>query len=131
MPDEDPAHFFSKLKTVIDEPRVRVIPHEVTRPAHQPVPLDSPVFQAFQEVIAARHPGAAVLPLMSTGATDSAQLRAAGIASYGFGIPKPEWDPASGIHGKDEYIHVKAFEDYFEILYNVVVRVAGAGLQPE
>ncbi len=126
LPDEDPQRLFSKLEDVIGEPNVTLIPQEVTRPAHRPVPTDSPVFQAFQKVIGERHPGAAVLPLMSTGATDSAQLRAAGIASYGFGIPKPEWDPASGIHGKDEYIHVQAFEDYFEILYSVVVEAAAA-----
>ncbi len=126
LPDEDPEAFFSQLKQVIGEPNVDLIPHKVTRPAHQPVPLDSPLFKAFEKVIGERYSAVPLLPLMSTGATDSAQLRAAGIKSYGFGVPKPEWDPSSGVHGKDEYIYVKAFEDYFEALYNVVVETAGS-----
>ena len=61
---------------------------------------------------------------MSTGATDSAQLRAAGIQSYGFGPGRGLWDLTGGIHGKDEYLYVKPFEEYVEILYDVVVEVA-------
>ena len=125
LPGEDPEEFFSRLKRIIDEPLVDLIPHEVTRPAHQPSPLSSPVFQAFEKVLAEQYPRAVVLPRMSTGATDSAQLRAAGIASYGFGPAKAAWDPGGGIHGKDEYLYVKAFEDYVETLYRVVVEAAG------
>ncbi|MEZ5394643.1 MAG: M20/M25/M40 family metallo-hydrolase [Bryobacterales bacterium] len=124
VPGEDPEELFSRLKAVMHEPLVDLIPHPVTRPAHAPSPLGSPVFQAFEKTLGRLHPEGVVLPSMSTGATDSAQLRAAGIASYGFGPGKPAWDPGGGIHGKDEYLYVRAFEDYVQILFEVVRDVA-------
>lgn len=126
LPDEDPERLFSLLKAVIDEPAVDLVPHPQTRPSHQPSSLETDVFRAFEKVLAEMYPGVPVLPAMSTGATDSAQLRAAGIAAYGFGPPKPEWDLAGGIHGKDEYLYVEPFQDYVEILWNVVLEIAAA-----
>ena len=125
LPDEDPEHLFSLLKQVMAEPAVDLVPHPQTRPSHSPSALDTEVFLAFESVLGRLYPGVPVLPTMSTGATDSAQLRDAGIPSYGFGPGRPEWDLASGIHGRDEYLYVKAFEDYVEILWNVVVEIAG------
>ena len=125
LPDEDPERLFSLLKKVMNEPAVDLVPHPQTRPSHSPSPLSGGVFQAFEIALEKLYPGVPVLPAMSTGATDSAQLRAAGIPSYGFGPARPEWDLASGIHGKDEYLYVKPFQDYVAILWNVVVEIAG------
>lgn len=125
LPDEDPERLFSLLKRVMNEPAVDLVPHPQTRPSHSPSTLSGVVFRAFETALGRLYPGVPVLPAMSTGATDSAQLRAAGIASYGFGPARPEWDLASGIHGKDEYLYVKPFQDYVEILWNVVVEIAG------
>ena len=125
LPDEDPERLFSLLKRVMNEPAVDLVPHPQTRPSHSPSTLSGVVFRAFETALGRLYPGVPVLPAMSTGATDSAQLRAAGIASYGFGPARPEWDLASGIHGKDEYLYVKPFLDYVEILWNVVVEIAG------
>lgn len=126
LPDEDPERLFSALKQVMNEPGVDLTPHPQTRPSHDPSPLQGTVFPAFERVIERLYPGVPILPTMSTGATDSAQLRDAGIASYGFGPAVPEWDLASGKHGKDEYLYVEAFRDYVEILWNVVVEIAAA-----
>ena len=126
LPDEDPERLFSLLKRIMGEPAVDLVPHPQTRPSHDPSGLQTEAFLAFESVLERLYPGIPVLPTMSTGATDSAQLRDAGIASYGFGPARPEWDLASGIHGKNEYLYVKAFEDYVEILWNVVVEIAGA-----
>lgn len=125
LPDEDPERLFSLLKRVMNEPAVDLVPHPQTRPSHSPSTLSGVVFRAFETALGRLYPGVPVLPAMSTGATDSAQLRAAGIASYGFGPARPEWDLASGIHGKDEYLYVEPFQDYVEILWNVVVEIAG------
>ena len=126
LPHEDPEELFPRLKRIMNEPNVDLMPHPVTRPKHQPSSLQSEVFLAFEKVLNERYPGILILPRMSTGATDSAQLRAAGIESYGFGPGRAVWDLAGGIHGKDEYLYVKPFQDYVEILYEVVVEIAGA-----
>ena len=125
LPSEDPEELFPRLKRIMNEPNVDLMPHPVTRPAHSPASLKSDVFLAFEKVLNKRYPGILILPRMSTGATDSAQLRAAGIASYGFGPGRAVWDLAGGIHGKDEYLYVKPYQDYVEILYDIVVEVAG------
>ena len=126
LPHEDPEELFPRLKRIMNEPNVDLMPHPVTRPAHSPASLKSEVFQAFEKVLNRRYPGILILPRMSTGATDSAQLRAAGIESYGYGPGRAVWDLAGGIHGKDEYLYVEPFQDYVEILYDVVVEVAGS-----
>ena len=126
LPGEDPERLYSLLKRLMDEPAVDLLPHTVTRTPHEPSPLTSDAFIGFERALARLYPGIPVLPTMSTGATDSAQLRAAGIATYGFGPARPEWDLASGIHGKDEYLYVKPFQDYVEILWNIVLEIAGS-----
>ena len=126
LPHEDPEELFPRLKRIMNEPKVDLMPHPVTRPKHQPSSLKSDVFRAFEKVLDQRYPGILILPRMSTGATDSAQLRAAGIESYGFGPGRAVWDLAGGIHGKDEYLYVEPFQEYVEILYDVVIEVAGS-----
>ena len=125
LPDEDPERLFSTLKRIIDEPAVDVVPLPVTRPAHHPAPIDGAVFRAFEKVLGELYPDAVVLPSMGTGATDSAQLRAAGIPSYGFGPGRPAGEP-SGAHGNDEAIYLSAYHDYIKILWQVVNELAAA-----
>ena len=126
LPGEDPERLYTFLKRLMNEPAVDLVPHAVTRTPHEPSSLLSDVFVGFERALERLYPGVPVLPTMSTGATDSAQLRAAGIPTYGFGPARPEWDLASGIHGKDEYLYVKPYQDYVEILWNVVLEIAGS-----
>ena len=64
-------------------------------------------------------PGAVVLPVMSTGATDGVYLRNAGIPIYGVeGVFSDPNDVRA--HGRDERIGIKAFYDAREFLYRLV-----------
>ena len=123
LPGEDPEFLFEALRNIIQEPSVEIIPMRVTRPAHQPAPLNTPLFQAFEDVIAARHPGATVLPSLLTGATDSAQLRSVGIATYGFG-PGIVIGDDNGVHGNDEYLRVAPYREYLHLIRDIVNQVA-------
>ncbi|MEJ6591691.1 MAG: M20/M25/M40 family metallo-hydrolase [SAR86 cluster bacterium] len=123
LPGEDPEFLFEALRNIIQEPSVEIIPMRVTRPAHQPAPLNTPLFQAFEDVIAARHPGATVLPSLLTGATDSAQLRSVGIATYGFG-PGIVIGDDNGVHGNDEYLRVAPYREYLHLIWDIVNQVA-------
>jgi acetylornithine deacetylase/succinyl-diaminopimelate desuccinylase-like protein len=64
-------------------------------------------------------PGVPVVPVMSTGATDSLYLRNAGIPVYGTSGIFGDIDD-SRAHGKDERIGVKAFYEGQEYLYRLV-----------
>lgn len=123
LPGVDPEHLFEQLAGIIDDPSVQILPMKVTRPGHLPSPLDTDLFRAFEEVLSTRHGEAVVLPTMLTGATDSAQLRAAGIPTYGFG-PGLLVGENNGIHGNDEFLRVEAFQEYVRLLWQIVNHVA-------
>lgn len=66
-----------------------------------------------------------VIPTMSTGATDGAYLRAAGIPTYGVsGIFMQPGE--SNAHGRDEKLRVKSFYEGLEFLDQLVRRLAAA-----
>jgi acetylornithine deacetylase/succinyl-diaminopimelate desuccinylase-like protein len=69
-------------------------------------------------------PTAAVIPTMSTGATDGSYLRNAGIPTYGHsGLAADISDIRA--HGKDERILVKSFYEGEDYLYRLVKMLAG------
>ncbi len=123
LPGTDPEVMWAEIAKIIDDDSVQILPMPVTRPAHDPAPLTTSLFNAFERIITQEHPDAVVLPSMLTGATDSAQLRAAGIPSYGFG-PGTFLGENNGIHGNDEFLRVKGFEDYVRLLWLIVNDVA-------
>jgi acetylornithine deacetylase/succinyl-diaminopimelate desuccinylase-like protein len=71
--------------------------------------VDSPLFTVCQEFLDDRDPGAVLLPMLSTGFTDSHFLRDAhGTVAYGMWPYRatPSEVLFSGIHNRDERIHV-------------------------
>ena len=69
-------------------------------------------------------PGAPLLPTMSAGATDGRFLRNIGIPTYGHsGLGGDMFDNRA--HGKDERVGVKAFQDGYEYLYQLVKLLSG------
>jgi acetylornithine deacetylase/succinyl-diaminopimelate desuccinylase-like protein len=124
LPDEKPADVARQLAAVIADPRVEiraVPPFEAAGPS----PLSGPVVEAVRKVMAEMHPGVPVVPAMSPGATDSRYLRMAGIAAYGFNpIGNTETD-ARRAHGVDERIPASQLRSGVELLYRLVVEIAG------
>jgi acetylornithine deacetylase/succinyl-diaminopimelate desuccinylase-like protein len=71
-------------------------------------------------------PGAVVLPVMSTGATDGSYLRNADIPTYGHsGLANDIREFRA--HGKDERVLVKSFYEGNEYLYRLVKMLSGGG----
>jgi acetylornithine deacetylase/succinyl-diaminopimelate desuccinylase-like protein len=126
LPDEDMDKFIKTLTQLIDDPRVEVIPdyHDM-RPAPPPSSIHTEMFEALQRAQQQVFPSAATLPLMVTGATDSAQLRAKGVQAYGLLFPVGE-DDLPRMHGNDERASIKALGQFVEFLYVAVTDVAGA-----
>jgi acetylornithine deacetylase/succinyl-diaminopimelate desuccinylase-like protein len=88
--------------------------------------FDTPMFRAIEEVMAERAPGTVVVPYLSTGATDSAKLRSAGVQAYGLlPFPMTESDEAR-MHGHDERISLDALEFGTRVIFETIRRVATA-----
>ena len=121
LPDEDLDGFLATLRDLIDDPAVRVTRPTSMRPAAPPSRLDSEMFLTLERVQRRMFPGAVTLPTMLAAATDSAQLRARGVQTYGIGMIR---DERSGVHGTDERVSIEAMGLFLEYLYRVVTEVA-------
>lgn len=126
LPDEDMDAFLAELERVVDDPAVEVVPPVSWRPSAPPSSLDTELFRVLEATAEAMFPDAGTTPYMSTGATDSAQLRAAGIPAYGVGIPATDDDARA--HGNDERVSVEGLEVFVEFLYRAVVAASGRRL---
>jgi acetylornithine deacetylase/succinyl-diaminopimelate desuccinylase-like protein len=129
LPDEDVEGFYASLAEVIDDPRVEIVPEPVYRPAAPPSEIDNEMFQTLERVAVEMYPEATVLPIMSTGATDMAQMRAKGVQSYGIGPARTidEINSGFGAHGDNERVPEDAFVSMVEYLWHVVLEMAASG----
>jgi acetylornithine deacetylase/succinyl-diaminopimelate desuccinylase-like protein len=126
VPDEDIDALAASLRKLINDPAVEVIPPAARgRPANPPSKLDNDMFHALESTQAKLFPGTVTLPLMLTGATDSAQLRAKGVQAYGLGTVAGDRERAS-IHGNDERISVEGLGKFVEFIYWAVIDVAAS-----
>lgn len=87
--------------------------YELSRPeplvAGSASPAEGPLWEACRAFVAETDPGAVLLPMLSTGFTDTVYLRAAaGTVGYGFSPIRttPAEVVQSGYHNRDERIHV-------------------------
>jgi acetylornithine deacetylase/succinyl-diaminopimelate desuccinylase-like protein len=128
LPDENVDQFYAKLAEVIDDPRVEIVPEHIYRPAAPPSEIDNEMFQTLERVAKEMYPHSAVLPIMATGATDMAQVRAKGMQAYGIGPARSveEINSGFGAHGDNERISEEAFVEYVRYMWNVVIDIAAA-----
>jgi acetylornithine deacetylase/succinyl-diaminopimelate desuccinylase-like protein len=125
---QDPEAFLNEVRKVINDPAIRVewIPRDV-RPATPSSRLDSEVFKVLESAFA-RHYDTAVLPSMSTGATDMAYLRARGIQCYGVGpaVDIEDGPKGFGAHSDQERILETELHKFVRFHYEVVRDLARA-----
>lgn len=126
LPDEDMAKFFADMAKVIGDPAVKIEPITANlRPAAPPSRLDTEMYKAIEKISGAMFPGTVVLPTMSTGASDMAQLRAKGIPSYGIGPASSDRDSAQyGAHGDVERLLETSVYQFADFTWRVVMEVA-------
>ena len=126
VPDEDIDALAETLRKLINDPAVEVVPPPARgRPATPPSKLETDMFRALESAQAKVFPGVLTLPLMLTGATDSAQLRAKGVQAYGLGSVAGDRERAS-VHGNDERISVEGLGKFVEFIYWAVIDTAAS-----
>lgn len=124
FPGTDPATVLATLRTLGAPDNVAVEPVEAARPTDAS-PLREDVMAAYTAAVRARHPDAAIVPDMSTGATDGLYFRARGVPVYGVDgswavIPADE-----RAHGRDERLPVRAFYNDVDHWTDMIRRLAG------
>jgi len=124
LPGEPVAEVKATLVKVLADDQIAVtqIEREVTS---EPSKLNEEIVGAIEKLSHEYWPGAVVIPTMSTGATDGAFLRNAGIPTYGHSGMAMEAGDSSRVHGRDERVPMKSFYDGDEYLYRLVRALAG------
>ena len=122
FPDDQPADVLRKLQEVVADASVAMRP--VKPPRTSPTsPLTPELMDTVESLTEQLWPGVPVIPTMSTGATDSRALRAAGIPSYGIsGFFLDENDNRE--HGRNERLAVDSFFGGRQFLYELVKRLS-------
>ncbi len=125
FPGDTIAGTRDRLTEVIANPAISVTSKSRRGPPSSPAPLDPAVLGPAERLGAEMYPGVPLIPVMSTGASDSIYLAAAGIPSYG--VPGIFYDADSGnIHGLNERIRVKSVLDGRDYLFRLIRTYADA-----
>lgn len=122
LPGESPAEVQRTIIRVLADPKISVAPMQAAKPS-EPSPLAPAIMQRIEAITASMWPGVPVVPMMSTGATDSLYLRRAGVPAYGVSGLFEDVDDVR-MHGKDERIGVKEFFDGQVFLYRLIQALA-------
>jgi acetylornithine deacetylase/succinyl-diaminopimelate desuccinylase-like protein len=123
LPQEPPDEVERTLVRVIADAEVKVSPIKEARPS-PPSPLGPEVMRVIEDTTRSLWPSLPVIPLMSTGATDSLYLRRAGIPMYGASGIFGDIDDVRA-HGKDERLGVASLYEGQEFLYRLVKALSG------
>jgi acetylornithine deacetylase/succinyl-diaminopimelate desuccinylase-like protein len=123
MPGETVDEVKATLQQVLADDQIKLTPTDHGAPS-EPSKLSEDIVGAIEKLSREFWPGAVVLPVMSSGATDGSYLRNAGIPTYGHsGLANDINDFRA--HGKDERILIKSFYEGDEYLYRLVKALAG------
>jgi len=125
LPGEDIEKFYAEMTRVIADPAVTVVPIPQSRPPSPASRLDTEMYRVMERVAQTVYPGATVLPSMSTGASDQAQLRAKGMQSYGIGPASTEDDDVNyGAHGDVERLAESSLYPFVQYVWEIVTQIA-------
>ena len=125
LPGEEIEKFFAEMAKVIADPAVKIEPLPQARPPSPPSRLDSEMYRVMQSVSGRIYPGATVIPSMSTGASDQAQLRARGIQSYGIGPASTDSDAIEyPAHGDVERLAESSLYPFAQYVWEVVMEMS-------
>jgi acetylornithine deacetylase/succinyl-diaminopimelate desuccinylase-like protein len=126
LPDESPDDVQRTIQRVLDDTTIHV--SRLAEPKPAPLsPLRADLMRTVQELASSMWPGALVLPVMSTGASDGVYLRRAGLPVYGVSGMFGDIDDVRA-HGRDERIGIKEFYDgitFMERFVKALTRNAG------
>lgn len=124
LPGQSIDSVVARLRRVVGDKQVtfEVSRDTIDAPASS---FRSPMFSAIADAVRAVDSSIAVVPYMSTGATDSARLRAWGVQTYGV-LPFPlAQDDEERMHGNDERVPVESLLFGTKVIYLATINVAG------
>jgi acetylornithine deacetylase/succinyl-diaminopimelate desuccinylase-like protein len=126
IPGESVDDLMVTLKELINDPAVTIEKRTEgqKRPAAEASKIDTEMYAALERAQKKVYPEAITLPVLLTGATDGAQLRAKGMNVYGIGVAITQ-EELGRIHGNDERVSIENLGKFVEYLHAAVMDIAG------
>jgi len=126
LPDDDPEAVLESIRKIANDPSITVAfaPRDV-RPGGT-TRLDTEAFKTIEAAVRRQY-ATPTLPIMSTGATDMAYLRAKGVQCYGIGpaIDAEDAPKGFGSHSDQERIIESELHRFVRFNWDVVTQLAG------
>jgi acetylornithine deacetylase/succinyl-diaminopimelate desuccinylase-like protein len=122
LPGVSPVEVLATLKKVIADPAIELSLDGEATPS-KPAVLRDDVMKTVETIVGAMFPGVAVVPVMSTGATDGLFLRNAGIPTFGVDGLFDDIDVVRA-NGRDERVGIKQFNEDWEFQYRLITTLA-------
>ena len=122
LPGVSPVAVKDTLIGILKDPKITVAFVDEAHPS-KPSPLRPNVMTAVESLTKEMFPGAVVVPVMSTGATDGLYMRNGEIPTYGIDATFGDMDDVR-MHGKDERIGVKQYYEGLEFQYRLIKALA-------
>src|SRR5262249_52378431 len=126
LPDEDPVKFLEAVRRVVNDPAIEIrYGDRSSRPIGGSARLDSEAFRAIEAAVK-KHYNTVTLPMMETGASDMAQVRATGTECYGVGPAADAEDGPKGFgaHSDQERILESELHRFIRFEWDVTVALA-------
>jgi acetylornithine deacetylase/succinyl-diaminopimelate desuccinylase-like protein len=126
LPGHSIQELMGQFTKIVNDPQIRFQLAPDSGENSPPSELTTPLYQTIERLTPQDFPGAISVPLLGTGATDSASLRLHRVQAYGLEpFPMVEND-SSRVHGDDERIPVDSFHKGVVFLYDVVSNFASS-----
>jgi acetylornithine deacetylase/succinyl-diaminopimelate desuccinylase-like protein len=120
LPGDTIDVLLNDLNKLVNDPSVKL---EVMPDAGLAAPnssMETPFYALITKACAKEFGGAPVLPLLGTGATDSAQLRLHNVQAYGLRPFPLTQDDESRVHGDDERMPLASFNQGVDLITRIV-----------
>ena len=120
LPGHSIQELMEQFVKIVNDPQVRFQLAPDSGENSPPSELTTPLYKTIERLTPQEFPGAITVPLLGTGATDSASLRLHRVQAYGLEpFPLIESD-GSRVHSDDERIPIDSFHKGVIFLYHVV-----------
>jgi acetylornithine deacetylase/succinyl-diaminopimelate desuccinylase-like protein len=120
LPGNSISNILSMLQKLVNDPQISFRVESDTGQPAPPSSMTSDLYQLIEKTAVQQFPGAVAVPLLSTGATDSAELRLHNVQAYGL-LPFPVTDmDVSRVHADDERLPTTGFRTGLDFYYRIV-----------
>ncbi|HEX4682653.1 MAG TPA: M20/M25/M40 family metallo-hydrolase [Gemmatimonadaceae bacterium] len=125
VPGNDPNALVADLRRIVADTAVTLSIGNRVYAQTPPSPETTDLYRALEHAAHAVFPGAEVTPYLFQAGTDAGAWRSRGVPVYGI-YPYPiDADELTRMHGNDEKVSVKSLQQGTDMIYRVLVEVAG------